>query len=705
MKLLVTRPLSVSENLISELLKEGHSVLCSPVLDIQYRDRQVLDLKDVQGFIATSINGVEGLIRSTDVRDIPIYCVGDKTAEVASSKGFRDVKSADGDINTLQQLICHQVDPTSGTLLHAGGARLAGDLKNALEKEGYRYRREIFYDAMAVSDLTAEAKSALKAGELQGVLLFSPHTAKVFCKLVDDASINAQTRNLSAWCLSQNVATGLANCEFANIFISDHPSERALLELIRNTPNVTMAGNSKFKQGLREQVVSDKSNKDIPNATEKMKQSTGSSAKADAKTSVPTSEPSKSATADREKTTTSSGATGNAKTAAPLDKPSHMVRNLIVLLIVFMLGVAAWPLILPSVSKFLPEATRALVQGPVSDQSEIPVLKAQLQELQNQTPQINTERVVSIENQIEQLKSVLAESGPSGEQNNLDLDAVKDRLDALEGQLKQIETTLSDLQVRLVANGASGSTNSVQTIPVPGNLAKVSAIEETILALKEELLSLRQAQMFTQNDVQAQKSEIATLSGTVEAGIKSAAAAGVNGDEAVTLLALGQLHRESRTNNTFEGAWQQAVAAAPDTLQDALSEISSISKTGAPTLRDLSDNFESLAIEATQASRLPSSDTWYGKTLHNLASLVKFRKVGDTAGDSVDAKVATAEVKLSRGELEDAITALETLDGAAKEVISPWLAGAKNRLKVDQTISFLIDHATAKAVLKTNSQN
>ncbi|MBV1889309.1 MAG: uroporphyrinogen-III synthase, partial [Proteobacteria bacterium] len=578
MKLLITRPLAASETLIAALLAEGHSVICSPLLDIQFRTLQVLDLQGVQGFIVTSINGVEGLSRSIEVRDLPIYCVGDKTAEEAGKKGFSNVKSADGDIHALQQLICHQVDPEKGILLHAGGARLAGDLKRALEKEGYQYRREILYDAVDATALTAEVKTALTAGELLGVLLFSPHTAKVFCKLVDDATINTQIQKLNAWCLSQNVATELANCGFANMYISDHPSERALLDLIRDTSNVTMAGSSKFNQGLKEQVVSDKSKKDIPNTSEKMKQSDISPSKAGAKTSVPASGANKPA-GNQEKASASSTATAATSMPKPDNPSNKVVRNLVVLLVVFMLGLAVWPLILPSVSSLLPEATRALVQGTSENPSELAALKAQVQNLQNQSPQISNERFVALENQIGQLKSTLAT------QSDNDFGVLSDRLESLEANLSQIGETVADLQARTTDNMVSRSDNGVGAVPMPSNSAELFAIEKTLLALKEELQSLRQAQTFTQNDLKAQKSEIQTLNGTVEAGVKSASAASANGTEAVTLLALGQLHRESRTNGPFEGAWQQAVATAPNGLQNTLSELSNISKVGAPTLR------------------------------------------------------------------------------------------------------------------------
>ena len=85
----------------------------------------------------------------------------------------------------LAALIISQGQASAGTYLHAGGARLAGDLKNLLTQAGYKYRREILYEAINATQLEAVAKSALEDGSLDGILLFSPHTATVFKSVVE----------------------------------------------------------------------------------------------------------------------------------------------------------------------------------------------------------------------------------------------------------------------------------------------------------------------------------------------------------------------------------------------------------------------------------------------------------------------------------------------------------------------------------------
>jgi hypothetical protein len=146
------------------------------------------------------------------------------------------------------------------------------------------------------------------------------------------------------------------------------------------------------------------------------------------------------------------------------------------------------------------------------------------------------------------------------------------------------------------------------------------------------------------------------------------------------------------------------MAVIPAPLQPELAKLADVSKVGAATLRDLTDSFGALAIDATQAARLPSSETWYGKTLHNLASLVKFRRVGDTSSGTVDAKIALAENKLLQGDLKEAVLALKTLENEPAEVVAPWLAKAEQRLTVDETLNLLLGKVTAAAVQETQAE-
>ena len=106
--------------------------------------------------------------------------MGPQTAEAARQAGFTVVISADGDSAALVETVAREADPAKGMLLHAAGAETAGRLRQALQARGFRVETIVLYEALPVTALAAEAQEALRGGTLDGVLLFSPRSAKVF---------------------------------------------------------------------------------------------------------------------------------------------------------------------------------------------------------------------------------------------------------------------------------------------------------------------------------------------------------------------------------------------------------------------------------------------------------------------------------------------------------------------------------------------
>src|SRR5690242_5683689 len=53
----------------------------------------------------TSANGVRVFAKLSPRRDAPVFCVGGRTADAALEAGFSNVRSADGDVAALAELI------------------------------------------------------------------------------------------------------------------------------------------------------------------------------------------------------------------------------------------------------------------------------------------------------------------------------------------------------------------------------------------------------------------------------------------------------------------------------------------------------------------------------------------------------------------------------------------------------------------------
>ena len=128
---------------MKRLEEMGVQAIMEPLLFIEYLDGQKLTFDGAQALLATSANGLRALARRYDGRDLPVYAVGDASARMAGKLGFSKVESASGDVQTLAKLIAMRLDPDGGSVIHAAGSDVAGDLKGMLEALGFDYRRQI----------------------------------------------------------------------------------------------------------------------------------------------------------------------------------------------------------------------------------------------------------------------------------------------------------------------------------------------------------------------------------------------------------------------------------------------------------------------------------------------------------------------------------------------------------------------------------
>lgn len=232
MRILVTRPKADAEETAAKLRARGHTVLVAPLLEIRFADGPEISLDGIQAVLATSSHGVQALARRTRRRDVPLFAVGAQTARVARNAGFETVKNANGDAQALAAAVVDWAKPAAGALLHAAGALTEGRLAPSLRAAGYEIRTSVVYEAVAVDDLPAEALTALSLGELDVTLVFSPRSARIFSACAIKAGLARSCAALTAVCISQAAADGLAPLALRSVHVASTPSEEAVLALV-----------------------------------------------------------------------------------------------------------------------------------------------------------------------------------------------------------------------------------------------------------------------------------------------------------------------------------------------------------------------------------------------------------------------------------------------------------------------------------------
>lgn len=212
MRIWVTRTEPQAAETARRLRDLGHDPVVAPVLAVRALDAAI-DLTGVTALAFTSRNGVDAFADRESRRDLPVFVVGAGTEAQARAAGFEQVRSAEGDVESLGRLI-EAAQP--GLVLHAAAAEPAGVLAAA----GVTVRTVPVYE-------TIETLAAAPPG-VEAVLIHSPRAAKAVAKSVDPGLAN----RLEAFAISTAAAAPILHSNFRRVAVAPYPNESALLKLL-----------------------------------------------------------------------------------------------------------------------------------------------------------------------------------------------------------------------------------------------------------------------------------------------------------------------------------------------------------------------------------------------------------------------------------------------------------------------------------------
>lgn len=203
----------------------GFSAVVDPLLEI--RDlAPAVDLAEVAALAFTSANGVEAFCKLTWARDLPVFTVGEATAQAARAAGFADPSSADGDVEALARLI---VDTRPGSVLCVGAREPAADLPALLAAARIEAHALAVY---AAEERAPHAETLERLTTFEAVLLHSPRASRSLAAILKRRA----APTLRALCLSPAVAGPLTQSvpdgALRSVAFAPRPHESALLGLL-----------------------------------------------------------------------------------------------------------------------------------------------------------------------------------------------------------------------------------------------------------------------------------------------------------------------------------------------------------------------------------------------------------------------------------------------------------------------------------------
>jgi uroporphyrinogen-III synthase len=239
MAILVTRPLPDGEATAAALRARGFEVLLAPMLrfePVAFQDDRDTQYGAVVVTSANALRAIEARLANSPLLKLPLFAVGEHTAEAARAAGFTKVVSAASDAAGLRERIvagvkARTVKKTS-PLLYLAGADLARDLPGELGERGFTVITQTAYRMVPITDLPDEVRGAFAAGGVDTVLHYSRRSARAFIEAVRAAGVEISALSLRQCCLSTAIATVVRDAGASQVVVASSPEEGALFKAL-----------------------------------------------------------------------------------------------------------------------------------------------------------------------------------------------------------------------------------------------------------------------------------------------------------------------------------------------------------------------------------------------------------------------------------------------------------------------------------------
>jgi uroporphyrinogen-III synthase len=226
MRLLVTRPVDDAQPLAEKLEALGHEAVILPLLQIEPRSGVSIPHVSFQAVCVSSANGLSAQLDFATLLHTPFFAIGPQSAKAARRLGFDHVHDRGGNVEGLVRTMCKSLKPADGPVLYLSGSETTGDLEGKLKAAGFVVTRMIVYDAVPAS----VARGDNRLDGVDGVLLYSPRTAKLWAQLIRQTEAEDLAQKLVHFCLSANVAANLPSGWVKKV--SRTPDENGMLTLL-----------------------------------------------------------------------------------------------------------------------------------------------------------------------------------------------------------------------------------------------------------------------------------------------------------------------------------------------------------------------------------------------------------------------------------------------------------------------------------------
>lgn len=236
---LITRPEDDAVAIAYAINQKKYSAFCEPFLDVVFHDTDLPNLENYKALIFTSSNGVRAFVQKSDVRNIPVFTVGDNTLEKVRRHDFAKYKSAQGNIDDLIAMLADE--NIEGAALYVRGEHISTPLKGAVA--GLDVDEITLYHTEKPKEISVNCLDLLREATFSHVLFFSKRTAETFVELISgDEHAVSGLNHTKALCLGDSMIECLSVLPWQEIVVAAQPNRDGLLELLENNDAGERAG-------------------------------------------------------------------------------------------------------------------------------------------------------------------------------------------------------------------------------------------------------------------------------------------------------------------------------------------------------------------------------------------------------------------------------------------------------------------------------
>ena len=743
----LTRPREDSESLLPLLQKFGCEGFIEPMLSIEHLSPPLPDLTDVKALVFTSANAVRGWRGPVS---LPAYAVGAQTQAAAFEKGFQEVRSVGGDVEALAELISSR--EKTGPLLYMRGEDVSHPLSKLLPSH-IQVEEIIVYRAQTTGHLSKNAMEKLRNGEVSAVLFFSARTVRTFVQRIQESNLERTLEKTKALCIGSGMVESLSVLPWAHVYVSKTPDRQGMIDLLERSVGMSKQGAPMSGQddqdaltgateiierfgGIRpmankinvpvttvqgwkkRDVIPGNRRGEVMAAAQEysidISDLTSGSAIANEnrqeEPKIEASEPLTPFAARREEAARTESVrverVSTSRPAAPRAAEFKSHEELMAeiqssneqaiktsvwattgLILIAMAGGAF--LLWPSAKKIEQNSQDiATLEGNVEQLGgDVRDMNRRGSFLKNLVPEDMQQKIDEMQTQarnIQQNMQQLSEQAERFQQGVMagDAGSLSQRMDNLEAQFAEL--TGSDSMA-----GFSARIKSLEQ-----SVAGQAHLGDAMTELQGIVDSLDGRVSTLEGKLQDVQGEDTALGQTLE---------GVSGDDlkaAAMLIAFSQLRGSLNRQAPFEedlALMQKMVGNDNPELQEALMRLAPKSESGVLTAGGLSDEFKGLAGEIVVDSLKGEDVSVMDRIKTRIGSIFKVEKDGEmVTGTETQAAVNRAQILLDKGDIQGAITELQTLQGPAAQKAEPFIEQAQATMLAEQVQTMLYQNILSK---------